>query len=297
MNLFDVLDPQTVQAAKQGSVRQYDPWTDSSQRLQQAADAQWGRQLQRSVMPEVRQIGDFLAAQNPAINEAIGMAGAIDIWGHPAQYTHRLLPHIKEMLRGYKPVIDPFGGAGARLRQAIPDAIPSDLQLEYIRRGLADTPGMGLVANALHLPYKTGSVPAAVASPTYGNMLARKGRFGRPGGKTPWAYEDTLSAPMHPDNSGRMWWGPKYRDLHERAWPELFRVLQPQGRFVLNIKDFIKGGKQIPVSEWQREAAERAGFRYLDKIEVPVPGHKSQFTAGEGKVIPYENLYLLEKPK
>ena len=47
-----------------------------------------------------------------------------------------------------------------------------------------------------------------------------------------------------------MQWGDAYRSFHVKAWREAWRVLRPGGRFVLNIKDHIRNGERMPVTDW-----------------------------------------------
>ena len=74
------------------------------------------------------------------------------------------------------------------------------------------------------------------------------------------SYRDFIGRDLHSDNAGRMQWGPKYRRFHEQAWTEARRVLTPGGTFVLNIKDHIRAGKVMAVTQWHIECLESLGF-------------------------------------
>ena len=79
-----------------------------------------------------------------------------------------------------------------------------------------------------------------MTSPTYGDRLAD--HHDARDGSVRHSYKHDLGRDLHPDNSGAMQWGPAYRDFHTAAWVEVRRVLRPGGRFVLNVKDHVRGG-------------------------------------------------------
>ena len=49
-------------------------------------------------------------------------------------------------------------------------------------------------------------------------------------------------------------------------------MLKPGGRFILNIKDHIRGGKRQHVTGWHLDVLTAIGFRLVTQREVPVPG-------------------------
>jgi hypothetical protein len=66
-------------------------------------------------------------------------------------------------------------------------------------------------------------------------------------------------------------WGDKYRAFHVAAWTEARRVLSPGGLFVLNIKNHIRAGKEMFVTEWHVETLQGLGFAMLEHEKVEVP--------------------------
>lgn len=86
-------------------------------------------------------------------------------------------------------------------------------------------------------------------------------------------YRHALGRPLSPNNSGGLQWGDKYRAFHARAWAEVYRVLRPSGRFVLNIKDHIRDGKAQEVPLWHYVALMEIGFRREQSIFVRCPGN------------------------
>ena len=105
-------------------------------------------------------------------------------------------------------------------------------------------------------------------------------------------YASHLARKLHPDNSGAMQWGPKYRAFHVAAWTEARRVLQRGGAFVLNIKDHIRGGDVQPVTQWHIGTLEALGFRLVEHRHINTPsmrrGRNSELR------VEYESVILFE---
>ncbi len=261
---------------------------------------------------------------------------------HVATFSKELMPHLIELASNSRRVLDPFAGVGKihRLRDSLDI---KTVGLEIQQSGVNMSPGMTILGDATDMPFEDESFDAAITSPTYGNRLADNytirevcqmcsgSGFETPenegdrlacarckgAGKNAWkryTYPSSLPAddPLHPNNSGGMPWGKKYRDLHEKAWQELWRVLQPQtaenphaGLFVLNIKNHYKtkyrqkdGVKTSVqelqrVAEWHIETLERIGFVVESRIDVKTPGMRH----GQNGQVREDNerLYVLRK--
>ena len=106
-------------------------------------------------------------------------------------------------------------------------------------------------------------------SPTYGNRMAdhhdAKDSSKRIG------YKWSLGRDLHPNNTGAMQWGPRYRDFHRLIWMEADRVLKPHGRIVLNISDHIRDGKVAPVTDFHVETITQLGYLEATRIAVSTP--------------------------
>ena len=208
---------------------------------------------------------------------------------HPAKYTDVLLPVMAGMLKGRRRILDPFGGVGGAfaLETWLPEAVVECVELEPEWAACHPRTTQG---NALHLPWVNGYFDAVCTSPTYANRMADH-HDAKDASKRR-TYTHTLGRKLHPDNSGAMDWGDKYRAFHVAAWTESRRVLQPGGAFVLNIKDHIRAGVVQRVTDWHIGALESLGFRLLRHEHVPTPSMR--YGANSGLRVEYESVILFE---
>ncbi len=206
---------------------------------------------------------------------------------HPAKYTQALLVTMAKMLAGRQRILDPFGGQGGifQLEHWLPgarfDAV--EIEPEWAAKHPKTTLG-----NALALPWADDTFDAICTSPAYGNRmgdtLLDSGDYKR------MTYTARLGKKLHPDNSGALQWGPKYRDFHERAWTEARRVLVQDGSFVLNIKDHIRAGALQPVTRWHIECLESLGFVLVEHRKIETPAMR--FGRNGELRVPYESVIL-----
>lgn len=215
-------------------------------------------------------------------------------FSHPARYSTELLPIFAEMLDGAASILDPFAGTGERLASLValldPDVEVVGIEIEPEWAGV--TPEFVRVGNALALDFPDATFDAIVTSPTYGNRLADHHDAIDPESRR--SYTHDLGRALADDNSGDLQWGDEYREFHKRAWSEADRVLRPGGRFVLNIKDHIRGGERQRVTAWHVSTFLDLGYNLGPAVEVGT-SHLRQGTNAELRA-GLEMVFALEKP-
>ncbi len=201
---------------------------------------------------------------------------------HPATYTDALLPHLAEMLQTLarptgRPVrvLDPFAGTGkiVQLRQWLPDVQWHGYEIEDEWAAQARAAGLACFArDSRRLHYPDSYFDAACTSPTYANRMAdhHNARDSSPRH----TYRHALGRPLTAGNSGAMQWGDAYRELHTAVYREVRRVLRPGGLLILNLKDHIRRGERVPVTNWHAVTLLALGFVCTGRTRVPCPGQR-----------------------
>lgn len=181
-----------------------------------------------------------------------------------------------------------------------------------------------IVGNALALPFPDATFDAIATSPTYGNRMADSHnaqerckacagtgedtarstdeapafcRKCNGAGRREYkriTYKHQLGRDPHPDNSGTLQWGPKYRAFHERAWAEAHRVLKPRGLFILNVSDHVRSKAIQPVCDWHIETLEAMGYT-VARLSNPET-KRMKFGANRDARVDAEMVAALRKP-
>lgn len=211
---------------------------------------------------------------------------------HPAKFSDAILERAVAMLDARLDgsdlpmpctVLDPFAGIGKgvdylRARGYAAEGVdlePADAW------GEADVSSHVRVGNALALDYDDGAIDVVFTSPTYGNRFADSFRLSDSDWETPgrrhgytheiqWASGDR-ERKLHPDNTGAMPWGPRYREVHEGAWAEVRRVLAPGGLFLLNISDHYRDKVPVGVAAWHVKTIVKLGFEWIGAEAISTP--------------------------
>ena len=209
---------------------------------------------------------------------------------HPATFNPLILATINDMLGDADPVLDPFAGVGGiHTLPRHPNGLVRDTHGIEIEHEWADNHPRNIHASALDIPYEDGYFGAIATSPTYGNRMADQ-YDGRDGSKRH-TYRIALGHDLSEDNSGALQWGFEYRLFHMRAWMEAKRVLEPGGKFILNIKDHIRGGERQRVADWHVECLRGwLGLGLVERREVKSPGIR--FGANADLRIDHEEVIL-----
>ncbi len=215
---------------------------------------------------------------------------------HPAKFSLMVWDVIVTLADFYVPalqgafVLDPFAGTGIihRLRSLGYETLGVEIEPEW-----AHMSPYTVVGDATNLPVRTASVDLIVTSPTYGNRMADH-HNAKDGSKRN-TYKHTLGRDLHPNNSGQMQWGEKYRALHRLAWKEAYRVLKPGGFLVLNCKDHVRGGEVQEVTAFHQARLQMEGFEYRVEWFVKVPGFRQG--ANGNLRVEEESVSVWKKPE
>lgn len=190
---------------------------------------------------------------------------------HPAKFSDDFIPIFAGLLYGYDRVLDPFAGTGKLA--AIKDhgytgeVVCCEIEPEWAKCGLYPAVDEWHIGDSRKMRWADDEeFDAICTSPTYGNRMADHHNARDASRRI--SYRHTLGRELHRQNSGRMQWGERYRQLHTEVYAECWRVLCWGGRFVLNISNHIRGGKEIDVVGFHRDLLLDLGFTLTRAIDV-----------------------------
>lgn len=213
---------------------------------------------------------------------------------HPAKYTDSFLPIFAEKLLGKRNVLDIFAGTCkiSEIKNFGFDGkvYCNEIEPEWGMMGLGSVDSLN-IGDAEFLPYKSNYFEAICTSPTYGNRMAD--HYESRDGSKRITYRHMLGRELDTENTGRMQWGKKYRDKHDRIWKEAHRVLADDGILILNVKNHIRKGKEVDVIDWHKNSLINNNFSLVEEIIIPV--RNMGFGANSEKRTNQESILIFKK--
>jgi tRNA G10 N-methylase Trm11 len=212
--------------------------------------------------------------------------------GHPAKFSDPILDVIAGVMAAEVKAgaycLDPMAGTG-KVAAYIPG-------YTWICRDIEEWPDLVFPVghgDATAMEFPDESFEAVVTSPTYGNRMADHHNAKDASRRI--SYKFNLGRELHPNNTGDAYFpSPKYNRLHIKAWREVHRVLKVDGIFILNVKNFIKGGEVVDVCSWHKKRVVGMGtMELVDARRVPVDGLR--FGANREARVDHEMVYVFRK--
>lgn len=227
---------------------------------------------------------------------------------HPAKFHRRIIAAVATWLQTNKPklwwvksvtCLDPFAGVGriTTLREHgyCGSFRLAELEPEWARQ----IPTIGAdrlhVGDGCRLPWGEDSISFGLTSPCYGNRMADDHTPSPEDTSRRNTYRHSLGRPLSEGSAAGLQWGGEYRALHSRAWNEAYRVLVPGGVLLVNLKDHIRAGERVEVTEWHARELRRLGFTYRTSLRIDCPGLRQG--ANEKLRMGYEEVLVFEKPE
>jgi SAM-dependent methyltransferase len=192
---------------------------------------------------------------------------------HPAKYSDIFLPIFVELLQGLPEVLDPFAGVGklAEIKKYgfTGSVICNEIEKDWISLGksFGYCVDQWHCGDAAHMRWiRSGTIGAITTSVCYGNRMAD--HHHATDGSRRNTYTHCIGHPLRTQNTGQLQWGEKYRQKHLACYREFWRVLEPEGLFILNISNHIRKGKEIDVVGWNRQIIPTLGFEFIEERKV-----------------------------
>jgi SAM-dependent methyltransferase len=223
-----------------------------------------------------------------------GLVTVLDLFGHaraegpdhPARYSVELRPLQRSWMAGLSLILDPMAGVGTL---GLPGLIHGELEMPWALQ----CPSPAYQGDACHLPFPDCTFAGVVVSCAYGNRMADR-YAGDPRGSRRHTYRISLGHPLRPESGASAQWGPRYQEVHQKAWGEVWRVLRPGGVFVLNCKDHYRKDTLIEVCAWHVSTCMALGFLPPAVKAVRCPGNRDG--ANGSKRVDHEMVYRMVKP-
>ena len=218
---------------------------------------------------------------------------------HPAKYTDSFIPIFARLLKGCDVVLDPFGGTGKINRIKAfgfsGKIICNEIEPDFAKLEdkdcicFVDKWNIGDAEKMDFLNDK--SVDAICTSPTYGNRMAD--HFKTNSNRKYMTYTHCIGHDLNDGNTGKMQYGEAYREKHLKIYKECSRVCKDGGKFICNVSNFIRGGVEIDVVSFHKEALQFNGFKIIETISIPT--RRMGFGQNREQRVQHEEIMVFEK--
>ena len=213
---------------------------------------------------------------------------------HPAKYNDKFIPIFADILKDKERVLDPFAGVGKigliKNFGFNGEIYANDIESDWIEPNEFKCDHV-TIEDSEFLNHEDEFFDAICTSPTYGNRMAD--HHNAKDGSMRNTYTHCIGHDLENGNTGKMQWGIEYREKHERIYKNLCRMLKCGGIFVLNVKNFIKKGKEIDVTQFHIDVLGEYGLEVEGCIKVPV---NSNGFGANGKIrVDHEWIIILKK--
>jgi hypothetical protein len=211
---------------------------------------------------------------------------------HPAKYTNSFIPIFYSILKDCKKILDPFAGTGkiAEIKNHgfSGTVYCNEIEKEWIGNSLVD---FFINCDSSKMPYSNSFFDGICTSPTYGNRMAD--HFDSKDNSHRVTYRHYLGKELNKNNTGRMQWGNKYKQVHIDVYNECFRVLKNSGLMVVNCANHIRNGNVVDVVSWHKWALKNVGFRFVGEMIIDT---KRMGFGKNGKIrIYHESILIYDK--
>lgn len=192
---------------------------------------------------------------------------------HPAKYSAPIMDKLERVLaevtafQTHRPirVLDPMAGVGGVHQLADPGLIETwglEIEPEW-----ADQHPSTWEGDATEMPFPDSYFDVIVTSPPYGNRMADQ--FISKDGSRRITYYHFLGRRLHENSAAGMHFGDEYCKTMRDIFIECKRVLTIRGSIILNVSDFIRNGKVVPVVDFYLELMHDLGYGVTRDLQVP----------------------------
>lgn len=202
---------------------------------------------------------------------------------HPAQYSPNVIEAFIDILGDREGLlVDPFSGPGRSLPKLLVPGrriIGIEIERPWVDVGVSEPDCYVTTGDATNLEKKfpKNFVDMVCTSPVYGNRFSDSHKAKDSSVRHSYTHDirrqtEDPDYDLNKNNAGTMHFGkpnPKYENLHFQAWKEALRYVKTGGIFLLNVSDFIRNDKRIPVSSWHVKTMTEIGWEWHDARLVP----------------------------